>query len=246
MDDQHRDPGSDGSGAQPPPIPGTRPYHGGFGYGPPPRPEPPAPFSDREIMDALRRPHHALDLILGSRGRFGATVLDRERLSPLLLLLLLGGMFFALPYGLLAPEAGWSKIFLLFTGSVLICFPSLHVFSRYLGFELDFLQNLALSLLVSAVAAMVTFGFAPIIWFINATGGAGDEDLAFTAGISLLLLVVALLMGMAQMTRVLFAAPAPWHRKVLHFILTMIWFVLLFFINFRMARNLGILAWLDY
>ena len=63
------------------------------------------------------------------------------------------------PYGFVLGGDAAIRVALLFVGSVALCWPSLHVFSGYLGCRVSALQNLVIALLISAVAGMFALGF---------------------------------------------------------------------------------------
>lgn len=201
-----------------------------------PPPPPTESFSPKELKDALLRPDLAMEYVLGRPRRLATSLARRDGLWLLSLLLFLTGLVFALPFGAAPPVSGFWKVSILFTGSVLICMPSLHVFATYLGLALAPAQNVALALLISSVAAIFTFGFFPIVWFITATTDGAASDLP-PGLVATALLAVALLMGLLQLLRCLLhdrgAAVGGMHRALLA-----VWIVLLLFITFRMARLL--------
>ena len=212
------------------------------------RPEPlqreheePEPFSDAELRRALRRPDLAMEYALGGADRLCRNLADARGLWWLVALLLATSLLSAVPYGAVAPKARFWKVAALYTGSLFICFPSLHVFAQFLGFRFRLEQNLALSLVLTSVAGLFTFGFFPIIWFIDATIEAVPDSMVQPGQLSVLLLGLSLVMGMVQMGRCLVsrnglsreARPLP--------LLMSFWLVLLTFITHRMATVLELL-----
>lgn len=196
------------------------------------------PFAEKDLQGMLVRPLMMIDLVLAERLRLFETV--KQGLLPmrLSLLFLLISLVFAIPYGCLSPAADAMDVSTLFCGSVLVCYPSLHVFSRYLGFEFGALQNLLLALAVSATAAVVSLGFAPIIWFIDYTAGQGEEVLKINTIISDILLSVCFLLGVVQMIRsFLWTRLGDW-RAHFHQGFMLCWLALLTFISCRMASFL--------
>jgi hypothetical protein len=198
---------------------------------------PPEPFAAAEWQAALARPTLLLDLLFAQRERFGASVAQGHGLLLPAGLLLACSVLTALPYGLvLSPRHGY-RVALLFTGSLLICWPSLCVFGNYVGLRLRPLQMLLLALPISSIAGLFTFGFFPILWFLIATMRDGDQITG--QGASLALLAIALLAGLAWLLRCLDAATelrdgaARW--------LLPGWQLLLTFVTMRMARALELL-----
>ncbi|MHC4664065.1 MAG: hypothetical protein ACYS8W_20575, partial [Planctomycetota bacterium] len=200
-------------------------------------------FSQAEIVRGFIFPPLAIEWFLGRRDRLAENVVRKEGLWPLALLLLFSSVLFALPYGFLGPECSvrefW-KIAMLYVGSMMICFPSLHIFGTYLGFRLNVQQNLAIGLVISSTAAMFSLGFAPIIWFIDYTTTAASD----TPGtISFFLLLISLALGVIHMVRCfLLTRNRTWVSE--YFIaLLLVWLVLLFFIHYRMTKLLELVWW---
>ena len=126
-------------------------------------------FTRAEIVRAFVRPYKVIEYVLGGFERLARNIEEGRDLVLLTALLVAASILFAVPYGAVPPARAPWKIVVLYLGSLLICLPSLHVFSQYLGFRLSVLQNTALSLVIPTVAAFFSFGFFPIIWFIHAT-----------------------------------------------------------------------------
>lgn len=207
--------------------------------GPEAPPVPPEAYGLSEIQSVLKRPDRAVEFVLGRPDRIASTVGGGKHLWPLSLLLLLSGLAFAVPFGAVPPVSAFWKISILYTGSVALCYPCLHVFSCYLGFRLASAQNLALGLLVSAVAAIFTFGFFPILWFIHLTltptAAVRPEHLhRGFLGFSLLLAIAHLgrclrhLRGAARMSGLYLGLLIPW-------------VLLLVFMTYRMGILLGLI-----
>ena len=198
----------------------------------------PAPFSEGELRRALYLPHRAIDLVLTERERWLATVAGRRGLAALVLAMVVTGGAFAVPYGLILGAAKFWQIAALYFGSVLICYPSLHVFSAFLGVRVRLSQSLALALLISTVAAIFSFGFFPVLWFLSVT--MSQEASADTLQvISVLLLTVSLIAGVVQLARCL-RADSPLARERGLSLLMFFWQCLLLFITYRMGLELGI------
>ncbi|MHC4470207.1 MAG: hypothetical protein ACYTDY_06820 [Planctomycetota bacterium] len=199
--------------------------------------EPSEAFARDEIRGALYRPHLAAEYVLGRPDRLAGNLARVDGLPLLSLLLFLAGILFAVPFGAVPPVASFWKVSLLFTGSVVICFPSLHVFSLYLGLRLDLAQNLVLGLVISAVAGIFTFGFFPIMWFIDyttegASAGFGPKQLAS------FFLTISLLMGVVHLVRCQRLTRGSLGRSPLFCWLLGLWTLLLLFITYRMAVHL--------
>jgi hypothetical protein len=203
----------------------------------------PEPFSEEELQRAFVRPHRVIECVLGGKERLAQNLVAARGLARLALLLLLTSLLATVPYGLLSPARSLWKIAVFYAGSLLLCFPSLHVFAQFLGFKFALAQNFALSLVITSVAGLFTFAFAPIIWFIEFTAAS---DRAFTispSDLSVLLLGVSLAMGVWQMERCLrLRSGAARERKGLDGLVTA-WLVLFVFIAYRMALLLGIVTW---
>ncbi|MGC4114058.1 MAG: hypothetical protein QM765_05250 [Myxococcales bacterium] len=164
-------------------------------------PRPPAPpLSAEELRAVWLKPHLLVEQILGQRERLMSNVVEQRHLMPLLLALAAASLVMAIPYGAVPPIAGFWKIAVLFTGSVLICFPSLYVFAQYLGFRLTLAQALAITLVVSATAGIFCLGFSPILGFVALTTSGG---LSATGQLSNALLATSLALGIVQLGRCL-------------------------------------------
>lgn len=201
--------------------------------------EPVAPFSRAELRACLAQPQRAFDVVLADRDRLVANVAAARELGALVALLLVCSVAFALPFGAVDGGRRAGHVALLFLGSVLLCFPSLHVFGSYLGVRLSLAQRLAIALMIPAAAALFAFGFFPIYWFLDATMPA---DSVFSGdGIRVVLLVCCLLLGLAHCNRCLFLHPALQALRA-SWPLWLGWQALLVFITWRMADTLGLLA----
>ena len=199
------------------------------------------PFSPEELRVAFLRPHRIVELILGRKERLARNLWQGRSLWVLALLLLLTSVVSTIPYGALSPTRSFWKIAILYTGSLLICFPCLHVFAQFLGFRLDLSQNFSLALVITSVAGLFTFGFCPIIWFIDYTTQYGAGKVVSPGGLSVFLLGFSLLMGIVHMGRCLLLQNGRARDVALLWVLIGLWLPLLTFITYRMARVLGLL-----
>lgn len=197
------------------------------------------PFSHDELRACLTRPARNLDVVLAGRGRLIANVNGQAHLVILLAVLGFCSVLFTLPFAAVDGAANSARLALLFAGSALICFPSLHVFASYLGLRLSLEQNLALTLVIPAATALFTVGFAPIYWFLTATMPA-DSNVSGTAT-RVVLLVAAMLLGLSHLNRCLFG-DATLKQLRASWPLWIGWQVLLLWITWRMAQTLGVFA----
>ncbi|HEX5050752.1 MAG TPA: hypothetical protein VFZ65_03170 [Planctomycetota bacterium] len=195
-----------------------------------------APFGADELSASLVRPARMLDVVLGERQRLAANLRSGQELRALLAALFTCSVLFAIPYGLVD---GWGRVLhvaMLFLGSVLLCVPSLLVFSSYLGVRMHWSQHLAIAMIIPAAAALFTLGFAPIYWFLDYSMPA-DEGVGGSAT-RVVLLVFALLLALSHLNRCLFVDAG---LKALrdNWPLWVGWQLLLVFLTYRMARVLG-------
>lgn len=206
-------------------------------------PEPTAqPFAHSELTACLSRPHRMLDIVLGERLRLAANLRTGNSVAALVAVLLLCSVAFAVPFALIDGTERIAHIALLFLGSVLLCFPSLQVFGSYLGVRMHPAQNLAVALVIPSAAALFTFGFAPIYWFLDATMPSDDGmNGNGSTATRVVLLVFSLLLALSHLNRCLFADP---NLKALraNWPLWVGWQVLLVFLTYRMAETLGLFA----
>ena len=194
---------------------------------PPPRSAP--PFGRGELRAVFARPYRALDLVFSERERLVATVAQGREPALLVLVLLFASALFALPYGaVLGWERFW-RVAATFLGALAVCFPSLHVFSAYVGLRLRTEQNLALALVITAAASLFTFGFFPILWYLRAT--MLPDGLVTPAHLSVAMLVASLAAGIAHLYRCL---PSMRGQGV-YVLVSLGWQVLFVFITHRMA-----------
>ena len=196
------------------------------------------PFTEQELRRALRRPDLAMEYALGGAERLRRNLSTGRHLWWLVGLLLATSLLAAVPYGAVPPTRSFWRIAALFTGSLFICFPCLHVFSQFLGFRFRLAQNLALSLVLTSVAGLFTLGFFPIIWFIYATTESGPSTWLAVDHLSVALLTLSLGMGMVQMGRCLATRNGMVAEAKPFPALLALWLALLVFITYRMATVL--------
>ncbi len=196
----------------------------------------PAPRSREELTRAISRPYALFEVVLASPERLAANAERGVHLGPLFAVLLLASTAFALPYGCVIGWGACWKVTALFLGSTLICVPSLHVFATYLGLRVSLSQLLVFALAIPSVAALVTFGFAPILGFLKLTMGDTGGDVPWER-LSVFLLCGALLAGVGQLWRCLETAPAARSQRLLLLVL-LAWHGVFFYVLARMATVL--------
>ena len=201
----------------------------------------PEPFSAQDLRRAVTRPDLLVEYVLGSKERLGSTLSGGRAIWLLAGLLMAASVLSTIPYGLLSPTGSPWKVAVLFTGSLLICFPCLYVFGQFLGLELGLARSLALALIVTSTAGLFTFAFSPIIWFITFSVDAVPELKVSPRHLSVFLLSLSLLLGVVQMDRCLRGPDALLRRFPYVLLLVAPWLALLVFITYRMARLLGVL-----
>lgn len=180
----------------------------------------------------------AIDVLLAQRVRWTQTVIENNQLALMATLLLVWTLAFSLPYGfVLGPERSW-QIAALFFGSVALCLPSLHVVSAYLGMRIHIAQSFAFATIVATVAAMFSFGFAPILWFIRITSHVSTPHDTLGTLSSMLLCAAAfagIVHGMRCMKIVRESDGGSSFSLVVF-----VWQLLLIFIGARMSTALGL------
>ena len=188
------------------------------------------PFTRQELRRLCTHPHRVVEMVLTRRDRLAANIARRHRLPGLVLGLLLASMMFALPFGAVVGLEKFWQVSIMLCGSMLICFPSLHVFSAFLGSRFTVGQNFSLALLITCVAALFSFAFFPILWFLGLT--LSPIDTVFMAS---LLLAGALFAGVCHLSRVLCKDRLLRRMGPSSVMFLVFWQVLLMFINYRMA-----------
>ena len=197
------------------------------------------PLSPDELRLALLRPDLLAAHVLGSADRIALNLSAGGGVALLTVVLSAASLVATAPFGAASPVANWWNVAALYTGSLLITFPCLHVFLQFLGVRIGLVTNLALCLVITATAALFTLGFAPIIWFIDRTTRAGDGAVATASDLSRALLAVSLLMGVVQMGRCLASSPCGAGGTRSLRLPIVLWTPLLVFIVWRMAGVLG-------
>jgi hypothetical protein len=196
------------------------------------------PFEDREIAESWSKPTWLVDAVLAGADRIGASVARRRGLGLLATALLAASVAFAVPYGFVLGPQAWWRVATLYLGSTLICLPSLYVFTSYLGQRVALSQVIVLALTVPAVAAAFTLGFAPILGFLRATMQAGSGSISWRS-ISVALLSFALIAGVAQLWRCLWASSHAGKGRTFALVL-LGWHVVFGYVLLRMASVLGL------
>ena len=194
-----------------------------------------------ELRRLLLRPYLVADYVLAGKDRLARNLSRGPGVWLVAGILLVTGLVSTVPYGYLCPVGSFWKIAVLYTGSLLICLPCLHIFSQFLGFKFDLAQNLATALVITCVAGLFTFAFFPIIWFIDFTTRCDLATVITPADLSTVLLTVSLLIGVLHMWRCLIRRGGMSAGAVAFQVLIFCWLPLLVFITFRMARVLELL-----
>ncbi|GEM_PF-2991859 len=208
---------------------------------PQPKPRPPAPYSPEDLKHLYRHPASMLELLLSQRERFTHTLSEPKSLPWLALVLICASLVASIPFGLLSPMQSLWKPAALFCGSLLICFPSLHVFSLFLGYRPSLEQNAVLTLLICSVASTFAMAFSPIVWFIRISTRAHEETVMTPEFMAQLFLLSALLLGVFHMLRHLKSWTQTQDVATPSQALMFCWIPLLLFISYRMALLLQIL-----
>ena len=199
--------------------------------------EPLEPLQPHALQAMLRAPHRIPDAVLGPPARLAASIPHAASRPPLAAVLVLGTVLFALPYGLVLGPLGAWRVPVLLLGTLMICFPSLHVFGTYIGRRITLAENVTLALVIPCVAAVFTFGFFPIVWFLQATMRA--DALVTGDHLSTLLLTVSVLAGVGQLWRCA-AADQRLDPTGLVLVVLVLWHVLFLYIGRRLAEVLGL------
>jgi hypothetical protein len=180
------------------------------------------------------------EYVLGGKDRLARSIRDGKGIWRLAGMLLAASLLAAIPYGLVSPRAEWWKIAVLFTGSLAICFPSLHAFGQFFGLRLDLGRNLALSLIITATAGLFTLGFFPIVWFLGYSIQPGEGTLVTPLDLSRMLLWLSLGLGLVQIGRCLGDRNTRQRQQAPLGLLFLLWTPLLIFITYRMSMLLGL------
>ena len=134
--------------------------------------------------------------VLKDPARIAGAIANRENLSAASLLLLGAGLaghaLFGIAVGLFG---GWPvaamdavKMPLVGLGALLLCFPSLYVFSCVAGMPLSIRQTLALGSACFAMMGLILVGLAPVAWLF----AVSTSSLGFVAMLTFLLWLVAI------------------------------------------------------
>lgn len=195
------------------------------------------PHGSNQLRSVFLRPLRMLDLVLSQQEKLARTIAGGDNLPILVLSLLYATVLFSLPFGAVIGIERFWRVAVLLVGSLGICLPSLHVFGAYIGCRISIRQNLALGLVITCVAALFTFGFFPIVWFLDAT--IESESARVSVGhLAVVLLAFSVAAGIVHLIRCL----RRFHGLVAAYPLVIIfWQALFIFITYRMARLLDLL-----
>ena len=181
-------------------------------------------------------PWKLIDMVLARRDRIAATMRDETNAGYLILMLLTVSLLFPVPFSLMSDRKTYYDVTLIYTGTLLICFPSLFIFSRYLEIDLSPAQVALVALLISACASILSLGWAPVIWFVKTTqsdGGSLFNEMTDW------FLWSSLLLGFAHMVRTVhhFRREDP-AQMMFKGLVAFLWAMLFWWIAAVMARTL--------
>jgi len=199
---------------------------------------PPEPHADEDIARAAVDPVRLVDLVLAAPRRTGANVEQRRALGGIVAAFLLASVVFAIPYGCVLGWSAWWKVVVFYLGTTAICVPSLWVFSTYLGQKVNLAQILVLALSIPAVAAVFSFGFAPILGFMRWTMDDVSTRVSWHS-LSNVLLGVAVAAGFAQLWRTSLSSKGM-RESVLFPLVLMVWHAVFVFVLVRMGDVLDL------
>jgi hypothetical protein len=170
------------SGDQPPPPPPPPDSDGPIYGGPPEEPEEPEPEPEPPEPDEPRGPGllgriALIEWLLKYQKTVFEDILEERDLGRYLvdsiIVTILGGVFYGLVVGI--SVGGWQILYnpvkmpWIFIFTLLLCLPSLYVFSAYAGSRLSLAQTAAVAFNATAVVATILIGFAPVTWFFMFT-----------------------------------------------------------------------------
>lgn len=165
----------------PPPPPPDQPGSGGpiFG-GPPEEPDEPEPEPlepDERRGGGFIGSLALMEWLLKYQRTVFEDILEERELARYLvdsiIVTIVGGVFYGLVVGI--SVGGWQILYnpvkmpWIFIFTLLLCLPSLYIFSAYSGSRLSLAQTAAVAFSATAVVATILVGFAPITWFFMFT-----------------------------------------------------------------------------
>lgn len=172
--------GDDRRPPPPPPPESGGPIYGGAPeqprpHGQAPQPEPPAPDGPRPrgFLGSLA----LIEWLLKYQQTVFEDILEERELARYLvdsiIVTIIGGVFYGFVVGI--SVGGWQILYnpikmpWIFIFTLLLCLPSLYIFSAYSGSTLSMAQTAAVAFSATAVVATILIGFAPITWFFMFT-----------------------------------------------------------------------------
>lgn len=139
--------------------------------------------------------NNIVSTLLQAPGSMSAAIADRKKaLISGVKLLLLAAVFHAIFGGAIGFFGGWSvarmdmlKIPLIGLCSLLLCYPSLYVFSSVGGAPLSFSQAFALGASCLAMGGLILVGLAPVMWLF----AVSTDSAAFIMLLALFIWLIA-------------------------------------------------------
>lgn len=193
----------------------------------PPEPDPPGPrgrglFGRLALIEwLLKYPRHLFEDIVAERD-VSRYVVDS------LLVTIVGGVFYGFVMGI--SVGGWQILYdpikvpwvLIFT--VLLCLPSLYVFSSYSGSRLTLMQTCAVATTATAMVATILIGFASVTWFFMFTSPGNHH---FAVLVNVLVFAIAGFFGLQFLFRTA-GAVSPDAAERNPIMVTLRWWVILY------------------
>lgn len=152
---------------------------------PPIPPKPVAPTAGNIVSTLLKDPKRISDTLAGGKGLFSSG-----------LMLLIAGVLCHAVFGLaIGLFGGWPvaamdavKVPLVALCSLLLCFPSLYVFTCVAGSPLSLSQTFVLGCSCMAMVGLILVGLAPVAWLF----AVSTENLAFVTLLTFLIWLISI------------------------------------------------------
>jgi len=178
-------------------------------------------------------PGHIVGALLKSPQKVTEAISGRQQIGKSSLQLLLAGILCHAVFGLaIGLYAGTSvapmtivKIPLVALCSLLICFPSLYVFTCVAGSPLTLAQSFMLGSSCLAMTGLILVGLAPVAWLF----AVSTENISFVVMLALLIWLVAAIFTARYVGR-MSENPAFQHQAGIK-----VWFVILIIVTMQMV-----------